>query len=89
MKIVKLSSKRQITIPKNILGNQSLQPGDRLVIYKVQDGFILKPFGGTSVVKDTAGSLGKYISSSKKGVSLAKILKETKIKTSRKLAKEA
>lgn len=88
MKIVTLSSKRQITIPKHILGDRVLRPGDRLIIQKEQDGLSMKPLG-TSVVRETAGSLGKYISSAKRGVSLSAILRETKKKTSKKLAREA
>ena len=88
MKIVTLSSKRQITIPKHILGDRILLPGDRLIIQKEQYGLSIKPLG-TSVVRETAGSLGQYISSAKRGVSLAEILRETKKKTSKKLAGEA
>lgn len=88
MKIVTLSSKRQITIPKYIFGEEVLRPGDRLIIQKEQDGLLIKPLGA-SVVRETAGSLGTYIPSTKRGISLSKILQETKKKTSRKLAREA
>lgn len=88
MKIVTLSSKRQITIPKHILGEKILRPGDRLLIQREQNGLLLKLLG-TSVVHETAGSLGKYIPSTKRGVSLSVILRETKKKTSKKLAGEA
>ena len=88
MKILTLSSKRQITIPKYILGDNILRPGDRLIIRKEHDGLLIKPLG-TSVVRETAGSLGQYISSAKRGISLSKILRETKKKTSKKLAREA
>lgn len=88
MKIVTLSSKRQITIPKYILEDRILRPGDRLIIQREQDGLLIKPIG-TSVVRETAGSLGQYIPSVKRGVSLSVILRETKKKTSKKLAREA
>ena len=88
MKIVTLSSKRQITIPKHILGDRILRPGDRMIIQREQDGLSIKPLG-TSVVRETAGSLGQYIASAKRGVSLSAILRETKKKTSKKLAREA
>lgn len=85
MKIVTLSSKRQITIPKHILGDRILRPGDRMIIQREQNGLLMKLIG-TSVVRETAGSLGKYIPSAKKGASLSEILRETKKKTSKKLA---
>ena len=88
MKIVTLSSKRQITIPKHILGDRILRPGDRLMIQKEQHGLSLKLLG-TSVVRETAGSLGRYISSAEREVSLPAILRETKKKTSKRLAEEA
>ena len=88
MKIVTLSSKRQITIPTDILEDRPLRPGDKLMIQKDRDGFLVKLLG-TSVVREVAGSLGKYIPSSKRGISLSKILQETKKKTSKKLAEVA
>lgn len=88
MKIVTLSSKRQITIPKHILGDRILRPGDRLIIQKEQNGLLIKPLG-TSVVRETAGSLAKYVPSAKRGVSLSEISRETKKKTSKKLAGKA
>lgn len=65
-----------------------MRPGDRLVIQKEQGGLLIKPLGA-SVVRETAGSLGKYIPSAKRGISLSKILQETKKKTSKKLARES
>lgn len=86
MKIVKISSKKQITLPSELLLDLSLQPMEKLVVQAENDTLVLKPLR-TSVVEQTAGSLTKFVSSSKLGVSLSKIRRETKEKTAAKLAK--
>lgn len=86
MKIVKISSKRQITIPNELLLGLNLQPMEKLIIQAENETLIMKPLK-TSIVEQTAGSLTRFVSHSKLGVPLSKILKETKKKTSAKLAK--
>ena len=86
MKIVKISSKRQITIPREFLLRLNLQPMEKLVLVAEADALIMKPLK-RSIVEQTAGSLTKFVSPSKLGVPFSKILKETKKKTAAKLAK--
>lgn len=88
MKIVKISSKRQITIPNELLLGLNLQPMGKLIIQAEDKTLIMKPLK-TSIVEQTAGSLTKFVSPSKLGVPLSKILKETKKKTAAKLAKDS
>lgn len=87
MKIVKISSKRQITIPSELLLSLNLQPMGQLVVQAKDQTLIMKPLK-TSIVEQTAGSLTKFVSPAKLGVPLSKILKETKKKTAAKLAKD-
>ncbi|MCY3774050.1 MAG: AbrB/MazE/SpoVT family DNA-binding domain-containing protein [Gemmatimonadetes bacterium] len=42
--IVKISSKRQVTLPASVLDALGVGPGDQLEIKESPDGFILKPF---------------------------------------------
>ena len=41
--IVKISSERQVTLPKRVLNMLGVGPGDDLEIEKAPDGFILRP----------------------------------------------
>ena len=41
--IVKITSKRQVTFPKQVLEAMGVGPGDRLEILEGTDGFILRP----------------------------------------------
>ena len=41
--IVKVTSKRQVTFPKQVLDAMSVGPGDRLEILEGDDGFVLRP----------------------------------------------
>ena len=41
--IVKITSKRQVTFPKQVLEAMGVGPGDRLEILESADGFILRP----------------------------------------------
>lgn len=88
MKIVTVSSKRQITIPKDLLVGLNLQPRARLILEEENGALMMKPLR-KSVVEQTAGSLTPYVSSAKFGLALAKIIKETKRKTAAKLVKQA
>lgn len=87
MKIVTVSSKRQITIPKDLLLSLKLQPRGRLLLEQENGSLSIKPLK-KSITERTAGSLSKYVSSSKKGLPFSKILRETKRRTTRKLVHE-
>lgn len=87
MKIVKISSKNQITIPGEFLLRLNLKPMEKFVLEAEADVLVMKPLKN-SIVKQTAGSLTKFVSPSKLGVPFSKILKEAKKKTAAKLAKK-
>jgi len=86
MKIVTLSSKNQITLPKELLFYLGLEARGRLIIENGDQKLILKPLK-TTIVDQTADSLTRYINSSRLKKSFKKILKETKKKTAYRLAK--
>ena len=87
MKIVTISSKRQITIPKDLLVDLNLQPRAKLILQEENGALMMRPLR-KSVVEQTAGSLTPYVSPAKLGVSLARMIKETKRKTAAKLVKQ-
>ena len=41
--IVKVTSKRQVTFPKDVLEELGVGPGDRIELVKGPDGYVLKP----------------------------------------------
>ena len=41
--IVKITSKRRVTLPAHVLEAMGVGPGDRLEITEHEDGFLLKP----------------------------------------------
>lgn len=82
-----ISSKRQITLSKDLLERLNIAPKEKVLIESSNGTATLKPFKSL-VSKDLAGSLTKYVKSSKLGKSFDQILKETKKKTSKKLAKK-
>jgi len=87
MKIVKLSSKNQITIPSEFLASLKLKPLGKILLLRADNMLILKPIG-VSIVNETAGSLTKYVDSSKLGVVFSEIIKKTKRITAKKLARK-
>ena len=87
MKIVTISSKRQITIPKDLLVDLNLQPRAKLILQEENGALMMRPLR-KSVVEQTAGSLTSYVSPAKLGVPLARIIKETKRKTAAKLVRQ-
>ena len=54
--IVKITSKRQVTLPAHVLEAMGVGPGDRLEIQESADGFLLKPNrmdpSGLGILKD-------------------------------------
>ena len=86
MKVVTISSKRQITLPKKGLEPLGVGPKSKLTVQIQDQGILLKPLEG-SLVDQVAGSLTNYVPVSKRGVSFQTVYKETKRITARKIAK--
>ncbi|MBU0569980.1 AbrB/MazE/SpoVT family DNA-binding domain-containing protein [Patescibacteria group bacterium] len=72
MKIVTISSKNQITIPKDMLLALDLKAKSKAIVEKKDGVLTFTPIKG-SVVEETAGSLRKYVHPSKLGKSVAEI----------------
>lgn len=87
MKIVTLSSKNQITIPKDMLGYLGIQKQSKLMIDYRENEMVIKPLR-SSIVSQTAGSLTKYVAKNKLGKSWNEIMKQTKNIVAKKLATE-
>ena len=87
MNIVTISSQRQITLPKHLLLNLNLRPKEKVSIEAHKDGVLLKPLK-TSIAKQLAGSLRKYIHPSKLGVPFDVIMEETIKKVAKELAQK-
>lgn len=86
MRVVTISSKQQITIPKELLLMLGLKPREKFILEAQEETLVMRPLK-TSIVEQTAGSLTNNVSSSKLGASFSAILKEAKKKTAAKLAK--
>ncbi|GEM_PF-3400543 len=84
MKMVLLSSKGQITIPRDIQIMLGVGHKSRLAIYLQDKMLIIKPMY-SSIVAQTAGSLKNYISKEKLGQPFSKILAATKKEVAREL----
>lgn len=87
MKIITLSSRHQITIPKALLKQLQVAPRSKLLIKAEKDAIMVKPLK-KSIAHELAGSLTKYVHPSKLGVPFDAIMEETKRKVARKLATE-
>lgn len=85
MKIVTISSKRQITLPAVMLSQLGVGPNSKLMIEERENNLTLKPIK-TSVVDEVAGSLHKFVPPSKRGRLLEEIMRETKRIVAKKLA---
>jgi len=86
MRIVTVSSKQQITIPKEILLALGLKHQGKLILEAQEEALVMRPLR-TSIVEQTAGSLTDSVSPLKLEASFSTILKEAKKKTAAKLAK--
>lgn len=84
MRIVTLSSKHQITIPKALLEQLQVAPRSKLLIRAEKDAIMVKPLR-KSIVDELAGSLTKYVHPSKLGVPFNVIMEETKKIVAKKL----
>ncbi|MBI2017688.1 AbrB/MazE/SpoVT family DNA-binding domain-containing protein [Candidatus Daviesbacteria bacterium] len=87
MKITLLSSKGQITIPKDIQQELKLAPRMRIALYPQKGALLVKPLK-TSIVDQVGGSLLKYIPPSKRGIPFSKVMEETKKIVARDLVKK-
>ena len=87
MRIVTLSSKNQITIPKEAVQRLDLLATRKLLIEYNDDRVILKPLT-SSIVEQTAGSLKQYVPKSKIGKSFKTIMEITKRKAAKELAEK-
>jgi len=88
MKIVKLSSKNQITLPVFSLSLLGIQPKSRLLVEGDKEKIILKPLK-RSITDELAGSLTKYVPKSKLGNDFSKIMEETKTIVAKELAEKS
>lgn len=80
-----LSSKGQITIPKEIQLMLGISHRSKLALYPQSGILIIKPLR-SSIVEQTAGSLKNHIPPAKSGIPFSQILTETKHITAKKLA---
>lgn len=85
MRIITISSKKQITLPSEILVSLGLRPKDKLLLEKDGDNISLKPLP-ESIAGELAGCLTKYVDPSKLGVSFEIIRKETQKKVAKYIA---
>jgi bifunctional DNA-binding transcriptional regulator/antitoxin component of YhaV-PrlF toxin-antitoxin module len=87
MRMSSISSKGQLTIPRDVQLRIGLIPNSKVMMYdESNEMLMIKPMK-TSVVDQTAGSLGAYVSFSKRGKDFSVIEKEMKKKAAAILAK--
>lgn len=87
MKIATISSKGQITIPKDIQITLNITHGSKVVLYPDRDTLMIKPLK-SSIVEQTAGSLKKYVNPKKLGIPFPKVREETQEIVAAELAKQ-
>ncbi len=86
MHLATISSQRQITLPKLLLDQLSLDIKDRVRIFAFQDKILIEP--DLIKVSDLAGSLAHKISQNKKNVPFAQVKKLALKKLAQELAHE-
>lgn len=77
MKMTLLSSKGQITIPKEIQLILNIGHRSKLALYPRNHVLIIKPVR-SSIVEQTAGSLKNYVPKEKTAIPFSRVLEETK-----------
>lgn len=87
MKLALLSSKGQITIPKDFQRLLKIGYKSRLILYPQKGVLIVKPLK-TSIAMQTAGSLKKYIDPQYLGIPFSKVRGETQKIAAAELAKK-
>lgn len=85
MKITLLSSKGQITIPKEIQLMLGINHRSKLALYPQDNVLIVKPLR-SSIVEQTAGSLKNHIPKGKVDIPFSRVLEETKQIVAKELA---
>lgn len=88
MQITTISSKRQLTLPKDMLLKLGLDLGSKVILQGREEDILIRSLK-KSIIEDLAGSLTRYISTDKLGVSYGKIIQATKLKTAGKLNKSS
>lgn len=88
MQITTISSKRQLTLPKDMLLKLGLDLGSKVILQGREEDILIRSLK-KSIIEDLAGSLTRYISTDKLGVSYDKIIQATKLKTAGKLNKSS
>ena len=86
-KIATISSKRQVTLPRQLSSGIKIMPREKVLMEESEEGLIIKPLK-RSIVEELAGSLAPFIPPSKRGVPFDKIMEETKRIVAKKLATE-
>ncbi len=76
MKVVKISSKGQITIPRAVQEKMDVTYGSKVILFSEKDSLVIKPLR-KSITEQTAGSLRKYVDPKKLGISFVKVREET------------
>lgn len=87
MKLVTVSSKRQITLSKSDLDELQVLPGGKLIAEKFEKGIYLTA-APLSVVDEVAGSLRPYISKDKLNTSDEEIMTSTRKLVAKKIAEK-
>lgn len=80
MKIITISSKGQITLPRSLMRELGLKPKSKVYIRKEENEVVVEPVSD-SIIDELAGSLNKYIDPKKLGKPFSEIMEETKKKT--------
>lgn len=87
MKIATISSKGQITIPKDVQKMMNVTYGSKVMLYPDKNILMIKPLKN-SIVEQTAGSLKKYVDPKKLGIPFSKVREETQRIAAAELAKK-
>jgi len=73
LSITKISSKGQITIPKEVRDKLELQPGDRVLVEMMERAAVIKPLGKPS---ETMRGIGKETKRKLKNISAVELLEK-------------
>lgn len=87
MKIATISSKGQITIPKDMQILLNVKYGSKIMLYPNKNALVIKPLK-KSIVEQTAGSLAYLVPEKKRGIPFSKIREETQKIVAQELVKK-
>ena len=76
MKIATISSKGQITIPRDMQKSLNVTYGSKVMVYSDKDTLVIKPMR-KSITEQTAGSLAHLVPLEKRGIPWSTVIKET------------